>query len=65
MGASLALLASWALVVLVFELPFAPPLLDLLGLACATFGVTALVGGLGSVVGARTSPQAELRREAA
>jgi len=64
-GASLALLASWALVVLVFELPFAPPLLDLLGLACATFGVTALVGGLGSVVGARTSPQAELRREAA
>jgi hypothetical protein len=64
-GASLALFAAWALVVLVFDLPFDPPLLDLAALAGATFLVTALAGGLGSAVGTTTSPQAALRREAA
>lgn len=64
-GGLLSAAASWALVVLVFELPFAPPWLDLLGLAFATFVVTALAGGVGSTAGTRGSPQAALRREAA
>lgn len=63
-GVALSGLAAWALVVLVFELPFAPPVLDLLGLAAATFAVTALFGGLGGGGLARESPQAALRREA-
>ena len=64
-GAGLAAIASWLVVVLVFELPFDPPLLDVAGLALATFGVTALFGGLGGGSGARESPQAALRRESA
>jgi len=64
-GAGLAAIASWLVVVLVFELPFDPPLLDVAGLALATFGVTALFGGLGGASGAGESPQAALRREAA
>ncbi len=64
-GAGLAAIASWLVVVLVFELPFDPPLLDVAGLALATFGVTALFGGLGGASGTRESPQAALRREAA
>ena len=61
-GTGLALLAAWATVVLVFELPFDPPLLDLLGLALATFCVTAIFGGVGVTTGAVESPQAALRR---
>ena len=62
-GAGLAAIASWLVVVLVFELPFDPPLVDVAGLALATFVVTALFGGLGSATGMRESPQAALRRE--
>ena len=64
-GAGLAAIASWLVVVFVFELPFDPPLLDVAGLAFATFFVTALFGGLGGASGMRESPQAALRREAA
>ena len=64
-GASLSGIAAWALVVLVFDLPFAPPWLDLVGLAGGTFVITALVGGLGSPVSTHASPQAALRQEAA
>jgi putative ABC transport system permease protein len=63
-GAGLSAIASWLVVVLVFELPFDPPLLDISGLALATFAVTALFGGLGGATGANESPQAALRREA-
>ena len=64
-GATLSGFASWALVVLVFELPFAPPLLDVAGLALATFLITAVFGGLGGATAVNESPQAALRREAA
>ena len=64
-GATLSGFASWAVVVLVFELPFAPPLLDVAGLTLATFLITAVFGGLGSATAANESPQAALRREAA
>ncbi len=64
-GTFLSVIAAWVLVVLLFELPFSPPLLDLAGLAAATFAVTALSGGLGSPVGSQASPQAALREEAA
>lgn len=64
-GATLSGFASWAVVVLVFELPFAPPLLDVAGLALATFLITAVFGGLGGATAANESPQAALRREAA
>jgi putative ABC transport system permease protein len=50
-GGGLAIIASGLLVVYAFELPFAPPLLDVIGLGLATFAVTALFGGLS---GART-----------
>lgn len=63
-GGLLSAIAAWGIVVLVFEMPFAPPLLDLLGLSLATFAVTALFGGLGGATGAGESPQAALRREA-
>lgn len=62
-GGGLATLAAWGLVVLLFELPFAPPVLDLLGLALATFVVTALFGGAGAATRAARSPQAALREE--
>jgi putative ABC transport system permease protein len=63
-GGLLSLVASWAVVVFVFEMPFDPPLLDLAGLVAATFFVTALFGGLGGATAASTSPQAALRRDA-
>ena len=65
-GGGLSTIAAWGIVVFVFEMPFAPPVLDLLGLALATFVVTALFGGVGggASVGAADSPQAALRREA-
>ncbi|MCA9503994.1 MAG: FtsX-like permease family protein [Myxococcales bacterium] len=62
-GALAAVLASWALVVLVFELPFEPPWLDWLGLAGATFAITALVGGLAAMRRAARSPLERLRSE--
>ncbi len=61
-GVLLALAAAWAVVVFVFELPFTPPLVDLLGLATATFSLTALIGLFGAATGASESPQAALRR---
>ncbi|MFK7897126.1 MAG: ABC transporter permease [Myxococcota bacterium] len=60
-GGLLSLVAGWAVVVFVFDLPFAPPLLDVAALALATFGVTALFGGLGGASGASGSPQEALR----
>jgi putative ABC transport system permease protein len=63
-GGGLAALAAWGVVVLVFELPFAPPILDLLGLMLGTFLVTALVAGVGAAIGGAGSPQAALREEA-
>jgi len=61
-GGILSALAAFGIVVFVFELPFDPPLLDLLGLALATFLVTAISGGVGMAMGAVESPQAALRR---
>jgi len=61
-GGLLSGLAAFGIVVFVFELPFDPPLLDLLGLILATFCVTAVFGGVGVVTGAVESPQAALRR---
>lgn len=66
-GVILSGVASWALVVFVFELPYSPPILELMGLAGATFFVTALfgcIGGAGGLAGRTESPQAALRREA-
>jgi putative ABC transport system permease protein len=60
-GGILSVMAGWAVVVFVFDLPFVPPLLDLLGLAAATFIVTAMFGGLGGASGASGSPQEALR----
>ena len=45
-GGGLSVVASGLLVVYAFELPFAPPLLEVIGLGLATFAVTALFGGL-------------------
>ena len=63
-GGLLAGIGSFGIVVYVFELPFDPPLLDLLGLVLATFCVTALFGGVGVTTGSGESPHAALRREA-
>ncbi len=63
-GGLLAVVGSFCVVVYVFELPFDPPVLDLLFLVLATFLVTALFGGVGVTVGAEGSPHAALRREA-
>ena len=46
-GSGVACVGSWALVVFVFKLPFTPPWLDLLGLAAATLGLSAILGGGG------------------
>jgi len=64
-GAGLSAVASACLVVFVFELPFDPPVADLLGLAGATFAITALVGGALSVAAPRRSPLEGLRAESA
>ncbi len=65
-GGFLSLAAAWATIVFVFDLPFAPPLRDLVLLALGTFFVTVLFGGLGGWGGLKhslESPQAALRRE--
>jgi len=62
-GGLLALLSSAVVVVFVFELPFAPPMIDLLALVGATFVVTALAGALGGRALADRSPQSALREE--
>lgn len=61
-GGLLSCVAAFCIVVFVFELPFDPPLLDLLGLVLATFCLTAVFGGIGAVTGKGESPQAALRR---
>jgi putative ABC transport system permease protein len=66
-GGLLSAIAAFCVVVFVFELPFDPPILDLVGLMSGTFFVTALfaaVGGAGATRGSAESPQAALRREA-
>ena len=63
-GGLLSAVAAFCIVVFVFELPFDPPVLDLLGLILATFCVTAVFGGVGVTTGAVESPQAALRRTA-
>lgn len=60
-GALAALVAAAGLVVFVFELPFAPPLLDLAGLALAAFALTAIVGGATAVTAPARSPIEGLR----
>jgi putative ABC transport system permease protein len=62
-GGVLAAVGSFCIVVYVFELPYDPPVLDLLLLVFATFLVTALFGGVGVTIGAADSPHAALRRE--
>ncbi len=62
-GGGLALLAAWALVVGLFELPFAPPLVDLLLLMFGTFLVTAIFGAAGAALRTRRSPRAALQDE--
>jgi len=61
-GSLLALVASWALVRLLFDLPFAPPWTQMAALALATFVVTAGLGAA-SAQAARSgaSPFAALR----
>jgi putative ABC transport system permease protein len=61
-GGLLSVVAAYCVVVFVFELPFDPPVLDLMGLSFATFCVTAVFGGIGVAMGAVESPQAALRR---
>jgi putative ABC transport system permease protein len=61
-GAGMAALAAWAIVVLVFELPFAPPFVDLAWLTAATFFATAILAGIGVPIGGSRSPQAALRQ---
>jgi putative ABC transport system permease protein len=63
-GGLLAAIGSYCIVVFVFEMPFDPPVLDLLGLVFATFAVTALFGGVGATIAPNEAPQAALRREA-
>jgi putative ABC transport system permease protein len=63
-GGLLAAIGSYCIVVFVFEMPFDPPVLDLLGLVLATFAVTALFGGVGVKISPNEAPQAALRREA-
>jgi putative ABC transport system permease protein len=60
-GSTLAVLASWLLVRFVFELPFAPPVLDLLGLALVTLLLTAALAGSGVGSSLDRSPRAALR----
>ena len=60
-GGALSLLASWALVHWLFELPFQPPWLDLALLVCGTLAITAFFGALGSRHAREQSPQAALR----
>ena len=55
------MIASWALVHFVFELPFAPAVGDLLALALATVLLTALLGGSGAGSALSRSPLAALR----
>ncbi len=60
-GSGLALLASWALVRFVFEMPFDPPLGELVGLALGTLGITAALGAAGARPVRVRSPLAALR----
>lgn len=63
LGAGLALLASWALMRFVFEIPFAPAIGDTLALAAASFAVSALLGGAAGRPVRAGSPLAVLRTE--
>jgi putative ABC transport system permease protein len=60
-GSGLALLASWALVRWLFELPFDPPLRDLAGLAIGTLAITATLGAMNGRPARAKSPLAALR----
>lgn len=60
-GSALALVAAWALVVFVFELPFEPPLGRIAALAFGTLTITALLGALGARPARARSPMAALR----
>jgi predicted lysophospholipase L1 biosynthesis ABC-type transport system permease subunit len=60
-GSGLALLAAWALIRFVFELPFHPPLVDLGALALGTLALTAALAGAGGRTTRLQSPLAALR----
>jgi putative ABC transport system permease protein len=60
-GWALALLAGWALVRFVFELPYDPPLGELALLALGTLGITALLGAASGRPLRASSPLAALR----
>lgn len=60
-GSALSLLASWAVVRFAFELPFAPPLLDVAGLALATLALSAVLGAGGGGSARGSTPFAALR----
>jgi len=60
-GSGLALLASWALVRWLFELPFDPPLRDLAVLAVGTLAITATLGAMSGRPARAKSPLAALR----
>lgn len=62
-GGVLSLGATAVLVVFVFELPFSPPLAELGAIACATFLVTALVGGATAATAPDRPPSEGLRAE--
>lgn len=61
-GSTIALLASWALVRFLFELPFDPPWRDLALLAVATLAMSAGLGSFGGRAIHASSPLAGLRR---
>ena len=61
LGTGLALVATWALVRFLFELPFAPPLADFAALALSSFAISASLGGAVGRPTAAGSPLAVLR----
>ena len=60
-GTGLALIAAWALVHFVFDLPFSPPWLDLGGLALLTLLVSTVIGAGDGRAARSRSPLAGLR----
>lgn len=63
LGAGLSVLATWALAHFVFQIPFAPPVIDYVALAVASFAISALLGGAVGRPTVAGSPLAVLRAQ--
>ena len=61
LGTGLSVVATWGLMRFVFEIPFAPPLLDYGALAAASFAISTLLGGTTGRPIRVASPLAALR----